>query len=296
MSRQLKKYVTDEYNDYVIYNALAKVERDASRREILYALSQKEYEHYLFWYQLSNHKPDSPSRAKIWLLLAARRLLGLIFVARLLERHERSVVKWYRALYETLPTKEKETLFHIIREEEEHEKALIGQIQERIVQYLGYVALGLSDSIIEISGVHAGFLGATSVTMFAGVAGMVVGFAASISMGVASYIQAKQMSAIIPLRAATVTGLSYIVSVILQALPFFLTTDIVLAFTSSITISLLLITGFTYYGVVLRDIDSRKEIVTNVLLTLGTAAATYVFGEMISSWLGLKSLHGLFKS
>lgn len=293
MSQELKKYVVDEYNDYVIYSALARSEKDKGRREILQALSQKEFEHYQFWYQISKYRPDSPSRLRVWLLLVARRLLGLVFIARLLERHERSVIKWYRELYETLPAKEKETLFHIIREEEEHERTLVDQIQETIVKYLGYVALGLADSIIEISGVHAGFIGATNITMFAGVAGLVVGVAASISMGVASFLQAKQTSGIEPFKAATITGLAYIVSVILQAMPFFLTKDILVAFTSSIMISIFLISGFTYYGAVLRDIDSRREIITNILLTLGTATATYLFGDLISNWLGLKSLAGL---
>ncbi len=292
MKSELRKYVVDEFNDYVIYKSLADVERDASRREILSNLSQKEYEHYIFWLQLTNHQPKPPSRLRIGLIVLLRRLLGLVFIARLLERHERSVVRWYRELSDALPPKERETLFHIMREEEEHEKMLIGQIEENIIKYLGYVVLGLADAIIEISGVHAGFLGATNVTILAGMAGLVVGFAASISMAVAVYLQAKQAPAIVPFRAALLTGITYISTVILQALPFFLTSDIFTAFTASIAVSITLIAGFTYYGAVVRDVESGKEIITNIALTLGTAAATYLFGEILSTWLGIKSLYG----
>jgi len=292
LREELKKYVLDEYNDYITYKSLAEMENDEVRRRILSNLSTKEYEHYTFWLQLSGYKPNPPSRIRIRLIMMFRRLLGLVFIARLLERHERSVIKWYRELYTILPAKERETLFHIIREEEEHEKMLIGEIEETIVKYLGYIVLGLADAIIEISGVHAGFLGATSVTLLAGVAGLVVGFAASISMAVAAYLQAKQAPTIVPLKAAILTGITYILTVILQALPFFLTTDILNAFAVSIIISITLLAGFTYYGAVIRDIDSRREIATNIALTLGTATATYVFGDLLSSWLGIKSFYG----
>lgn len=291
MKSELRKYVIDEFSDYVIYRSLAKVERDVNRREILSNLSKKEYEHYMFWLQLTNYQPKPPSELRIALIIVLRRLLGLVFIAKLLERHERSVVKWYRELSHVLPPKERETLFHIMKEEEEHERMLLGQIEEAIVKYLGYVVLGLADAIIEISGVHAGFLGATNVTILAGMAGLVVGFAASISMAVAVYLQAKQTPTIVPFKAAILTGITYISTVILQALPFFLTPHIFIAFTASIAVSITLIAGFTYYGAVIRDVDSSREIISNIALTLGTAAATYLFGEMLSNWLGIKSLY-----
>ncbi|GBC71512.1 hypothetical protein HRbin02_01297 [Candidatus Calditenuaceae archaeon HR02] len=294
MKTELRKYVIDEFSDYLIYKSLAEVERDASRREILSNLSKKEYEHYMFWLQLTNYQPKPPSGVRIGLMVVLRRLLGLVFIARLLERHERSVVRWYRELSDALPAKERETLFHIMREEEEQERMLIGQIEETVIKYLGYVVLGLADAIIELSGVHAGFLGATNVTILAGMAGIVVGFAASISMAVAVYLQAKQTPTIVPFKAAILTGITYVSTVILQALPFFLTSDIFTAFTASIAVSITLIAGFTYYGAVVRDADARREIITNVALTLGTAAATYLFGELLSTWLGIKSLYGRY--
>lgn len=293
MRERLRKYVIDEYHDYVIYRSLANHERDLARREILLSLSDKEYEHYELWRQLSQYQPKSPSKFKIWMLLLFRKIFGLVFITRLLERHERSVVKWYRELYSELQSKERETLLHIIREEEELERTLIGQIEESIVKYLGYIVLGLADAIIEISGVHAGFLGATGMTLFAGIAGLVVGFAASISMGVASYLQARQMAAIVPVKAAILTGTTYIASVVLQALPYFLTDDVFTAFTTSIIISITLISGFTFYGAVVRDKDAKKELILNISLTLGTAAATYIFGEILSTWLGLKALQSI---
>jgi len=73
-----------------------------------------------------------------------------------------------------------------------HEHALIAQLKEKRIDYIGFIVLGLADAIVEITGVHAGFLGVTGSTLIAGVAGVIVGFSAAISMGSASYLQAKQ--------------------------------------------------------------------------------------------------------
>jgi len=290
MNEKLKKYVDDEYSDYVIYRTLATHEDNDLRRRILVSLSEKEYEHYKFWEQLTCHQPRAPSKLRILLILVLRRVLGLVFMAKLLERHERDVIRWYHELSLSLPPKDRETLFHIIKEEEEHERVLLGQIEGGAVRYLGFIALGLADAIIEVSGVHAGFLGATNETLFAGMAGLVVGFAASISMGAAAYIQAKQMHQTTPVRAATVTGVAYISTVVLQALPYFLTRDMLTAFASSMLISMVLMSSLTYYGAVIRDEEAKRELLTNTFLILAVVAATFFFGEALSSWLGIRRL------
>ena len=59
-------------------------------------------------------------------------------------------------------------------------------IQEAMIKYIGFIAMGLADAIVEITGVHAGFLGVTNSTLFAGISGIVVGFSTAISMGSAS--------------------------------------------------------------------------------------------------------------
>jgi VIT1/CCC1 family predicted Fe2+/Mn2+ transporter len=292
VANQLAKYARDEYEDYLIYEALAKAETDERRRAVLKKLSQKEYEHYLFWRDLSGFEPAGQPRLKAFIIVTLRRLLGLVFVAKLLEIHERSVVKWYKQLYQSLTHKDQDTLIHIISEEEEHEKALLNQIEESIINYVGYIALGLSDAIIEITGVHAGFLGATNATLIAGVAGLVVGFAASISMAAASYMQAKHARWISPLKASVLTGATYMTAVIILALPYLLIHDMLIAFATSLALSVVMISAFTFYGAVLRDESFKRELLIGIALTLGTAGATFMFGELIADVTNIRTVLG----
>jgi VIT1/CCC1 family predicted Fe2+/Mn2+ transporter len=292
VSRQLAKYAKDEYQDYVIYKALAAMETDLRRKQVLEKLSQKEYEHYLFWRSLCGYEPAGPPKVKKILLTLLRRLMGVIFVVKLLELHERSVIKWYKQLYSGLSHKDREILSHIIEEEESHERALLDQIEESAINYIGFIALGLSDAIIEITGVHAGFLGATNMTLIAGVAGLTVGFAASISMAAASYLQARQTRVFNPLKAAAITGVTYMVTVIFLALPYFVTRETAVAFTASLLVSILMISAFTFYGGVVRDMPLKREITIGIVLTLGTAGATFLFGEWIAGITNIRALIG----
>ncbi len=155
------------------------------------------------------------------------------------------------------------------------------------MKYLGFIVLGLADAIIEITGVHAGFLGVTSSTTMAGVAGLIVGFAAAISMATAAYLQAKQSTERSPMTSALITGLSYILAVVLLALPYFLTGNMLLAFIVSLAMAMLLTAYFTFYSAVLFDRHFGKEFLESAVLTLGTAVATYLFGEFLGKMFGI---------
>src|SRR5258708_3009982 len=180
-----------------------------------------------------------------------------------------------------VPDSHKEQLRKIILDEETHERSLVAQLKEKRISYVGFVALGLADAIVEITGVHAGFFGVTGSTLIAGVSGVIVGFAAAISMGSAAYLQAKQDPEKSAPLSAFVTGISYMFSVICLALPYFLITTMLTAFTISTLIGILLLTAFTYYGAIVFDRNFWREVSESVALMLGTALATYILGTVV---------------
>jgi VIT1/CCC1 family predicted Fe2+/Mn2+ transporter len=59
------------------------------------------------------------------------------------------------------------------------------------VRYLGSITLGISDSLIELTGIYAGSLGVFSNNLVAGLTGLIAGLSASISMAIASYIRVR---------------------------------------------------------------------------------------------------------
>jgi VIT1/CCC1 family predicted Fe2+/Mn2+ transporter len=282
------KYVEDEYRDYVSYRELAKWEKNGGRRKVLEKLADVEYQHYKFWNQYAvSHKPKT-STLFIRMLLIARIFLGLTFTIKLLERHEMETIKSYREFASRLEDDEKLRVENIIKEELDHEKTLMAQIDEAVVRHLGFVALGLADAIIEITGVHAGFLGVTSYTIIAGIAGLVVGFAAAISMASAAYLQAKHGGSDKPAESAVVTGGAYLLTVTALALPYFIIIDMFMAFTISVGLAVVTMAVFTFYGSVIAEKSFLREFVISITLILGTALATYLFGDFLGTVFGIK--------
>ena len=286
-------FCKDEYKDYMVYKFLAERERDPERKKLLEEMARQELEHYGFWKELAGKDCKvKVSKRYLYTLLLARRILGLTFTVKLLEMHESEVISAYKRYLPKLKGKYREELEKIIRDEEEHEKNLMGQINEKIVRYLGFIALGLADAIIEITGVHAGFLGATATTIVAGVAGLIVGLSAAISMAAAAYLQAKHEGSEAPLPSAGATGIAYFVAVVLLALPYFVTHSSILAFIASVAIAVMLVAFFTFYSSVINETSFKREFLENTGILFGTAAAAYVFGDVLGTIFGLKGVLG----
>ncbi|MEW6509440.1 MAG: VIT1/CCC1 family protein [Bacteroidota bacterium] len=288
--RQVSLFLNDEYFDSAVYAALAGIEQQEDRKRLLTTLADKEREHYVFWKEISGEEARPPSRLKISVLKAMRRIAGLTFTMKFLELHEGAVVAKYREWLPMLSEERRNRLSAILKDEEEHERYFMSQVDEAIVRYIGFVALGLSDAIIEITGVHAGFLGVMGSTLVAGIAGVVVGFAACISMGVAAYLKAKSESRKSPLTSAFITSASYLGAVILLALPYFLTGSMALAFAVSTLVAVLMSMGFTFYVSVVNETKLGRELIENTALLLGTAVATYFFGELVGSIFGVRGV------
>lgn len=281
-------FCEDEYRDHLVYRYLAFRETDSERKEILEQLSQQEEQHYQFWKDfLGGYKPRTYRFLQVFVLLL-RYLFGLTFTVKFMERHEKQMIEIYRRIRPQFSGEAGVQLDQMIADEEKHESFFIGQINEGVVKYLGFIVLGLADAIIEITGVHAGFLGVTNSTTMAGVAGLIVGFAAAISMATAAYLQAKQDVERNSLISALTTGVSYILAVVSLAIPYFLIDHMLLAFIASLAMAILLTAYFTFFTAVIFERNFGKEFLESTLLTLGTALATYIFGNFLARIFGIQ--------
>ncbi len=282
-----EQYMLDEYSDYLLYNALAMQEKDPNNKTALEKLSQHEHGHYLYWKKFAPSYEPVVSPFFLLRFRWMRRLFGLTFTVKFLERHEHVVIEEYKKIAETMAPDERVKLEKIIQDEKEHEIFFVSQIKETVIKYIGFIALGLADAIVEITGVHAGFLGVTSSTLFAGISGLIVGFSAAISMGSAAYLQAKQDPSRSAWASAVTTGISYILSVILLAIPYFLTQNMSLAFVFSILVGMSLIALLTFYSAVVFDRRFLREFLETVGLMLFTAGASYLLGLFIGKAFGI---------
>lgn len=283
-------YAYDEYADYLLYEKLAKAEKNDHNREMLKKLSAQEFGHYKFWSGFTGDYQPKVSPLTLSLFFVMRYILGLTFTLKFLERHEHRVVEEYKKALAEIAQEKKQELLKLIEDEEEHEKFFIGQLKEKVIKYIGFIALGLADAIVEITGVHAGFLGVTGSTLVAGISGLIVGFAAAISMGSAAYIQAKQEVERSAIASAVATGVSYIISVVMLALPYFLTRYMATAFLVSVAVGILMIALLTFYSTVVFDRHFWREFLEAVGLMLGTAVATFFVGKLLGRIFGIEGV------
>jgi VIT1/CCC1 family predicted Fe2+/Mn2+ transporter len=204
-----------------------------------------------------------------------------------MERNEKRVIEEYKKLLNRLEGETKQKLELIIKDEIEHENFWMNQIKDETTRYLGFIILGLADAIIEITGVHAGFLGVTASTIIAGIAGLVVGVSASLAMASAAYLQAKQSEGSNPRISAIYTGIFYILAAAALAAPYFMTHDMLLAFSSSLIIAIMLIGFFNFYSSVIFERKFAKEFLTSTIIILVTAAAAFIVGEFLGNIFGI---------
>ncbi len=281
-ARHAAWFAQNELTESIIYNKLAGIQKNPANAEILRHMAKEEHGHYEFWKSLSNGAEIIP-RAGVYIIPILCRILGVTFAAKFLEKHEELAVERYQAVAKIIPASQQEQLQKIIADEQGHEQSLLSQLKEKRVEYISFVALGLSDAIVEITGVHAGFLGVTGTPLIAGVAGVIVGVSAAISMGSAAYIQAKHETERSAFVSAFTTGLSYLGSVIVLALPYFFIHEMFRAFTVSTIFGVLLLAAFTYYGAIVFDRKFWRELGESTALMLGTAVITFVVGHVVGS-------------
>ena len=281
MQKQYLDRARNELTEHLVYHRLALREKKPENQNLLERLSLQEKSHYEFWQSLIPDADVKPHFLGLHGAILLRNILGITFTTKFLETHEKNSIAAYETMIATMPVEHRKRLAEIIEDEKTHELSLINRLKERRVSYIGFIALGLADAIVEITGVHSGFLGVTRSTLIAGISGVIVGFSAAISMGSAAYLQAKQDTEKSAIISALITGFSYFGSVILLALPYFLIRDMVAAFTASTSVGIILLAGFTFYTSVVFDRKFLHEFSEATFLMLGTAFASFILGNII---------------
>src|SRR5512136_2952510 len=165
-----------EITENGIYRALALKASEAGNRKVLEEIAAVEQGHYGFFRSFTG-TDIAPDRIRIAFYLLIYHIFGITFSLKLMERGEKRAQKLYRDLLPVVPG-----LDAVLLDEEGHEKALIGLIDERRFQYTGVIVM----------------------------AGLITGIAAALSMGSAEYLSTKSEGGERnPLRAAMYTGIAY---------------------------------------------------------------------------------------
>ena len=278
--KQLCNAQKDEIKSYQIYKKLSKTIKNPHNSEILMRIANEEKKHYEFLQTLTERN-FKPSKFKIWFYFIILRIFGLTFGIRLMERGEGDAQLLYSSVSSSVPNLES-----ILAEEASHENELINMLDEERLNYIGSVVLGLSDALVELTGVLAGLTLALNNSQLIALIGLITGISASFSMGASEYLstseeeQDKQDKS--PLKASIYTGITYLFTVLLLVFPFLIVKPIN-ALGLTLIVAVVIIFIFTYYVSVAKSLPFKRRFFKISAISLGVAFISLLIGIVIKA-------------
>jgi VIT1/CCC1 family predicted Fe2+/Mn2+ transporter len=271
-----------EITEHLIYTKIAATTSDDHNREVLTRIAAEELGHYGIWKRYTK-RDVTPDTVRVWYYYVIARLLGMTFAIKLMEGVEKRAQSVDQTLPFTIPE-----ITGILKNEEVHERELIALIDEDRLKYVGSVVLGLNDALVEFTGTLAGLTFAIQNTQIIAVVGLVMGVAASLSMGASEYLsQRSDGGPADPIKASVYTSIAYIITVALLILPFLLFPSPFIALMFTLLAAIAVIFVFTFYVSVAKDLPFYRRFGEMAAISLGIAGISFLIGIAIRTVLNV---------
>ena len=279
----IKKMQQSELTESVIYEKIAAFAKGEENKKTLRRLAQEEKAHYQIWnkYTGLDMKPETGKVIRYSLIA---RILGFTFAVKLMERGEENAQEEYEKLAKEIPESAM-----IRQQEEEHETALLGMLDEERLQYVGSMVLGLNDALVELTGSLAGFAFALQNTRLIALSGLIVGISATFSMASSEFLAARSEGRSDALKSCSYTGIAYLLTVIALIAPYLLfpAAQFIPALICMLAVVILIIAGFTYYTSVAQDQPFKSRFMEMALISVSVAVVSFVVGILAKQFLGV---------
>ena len=280
----IKRMQQNELTESVIYEKIAAFAKGEENRQTLLRLAREEKAHYEIWKKYSG-LTMKPQMGKVLKYTLIARILGFTFAVKLMERGEENAQEEYALL-----AREVEESTAIRQQEEEHEHALLGMLDEERLQYVGSMVLGLNDALVELTGSLAGFAFALQNTRLIALSGLIVGISATFSMASSEFLAARSEGRTDALKSCSYTGVAYLLTVIALIAPYLLlpATAFVPALILMLGVVIAIIAGFTYYTSVAQDQPFKRRFAEMALISVSVAVLSFVVGILAKKFLGVE--------
>ncbi|MBP7049960.1 MAG: VIT1/CCC1 transporter family protein [Phycisphaerae bacterium] len=271
-----------EITENHIYSRLAGTVKSAENRRVLERIAADEMRHYEQWraYTQENVAPDHWAISKYFWI---SRILGFTFGVKLMENAEEKAQGGYEQLLAVIPEAEA-----IMKDEQEHETALLGMLDEERLRYTGSMVLGLNDALVELTGALAGLTLALRDAKLIALTGSVTGIAAALSMAASSYLSTKsEETTKNPLKASVYTGVAYILTVLVLIFPYLILSNYFVSLACTLVAAIGIIAGFNYYISVARSEPFKSRFLEMAGLSLSVAAFSFLVGFVLRTVFGV---------
>lgn len=287
LSQKALKIITkmqqNELTESYIYHAIAKFAKGDENKKTLMRLGDEEKAHYEIWKKYTGVQMK-PQKFKIFKYKLLARVLGFTFAVKLMENGEEASQKEYELL-----AAEVEESAKIRADEEEHEAALLGMLDEERLQYVGSMVLGMNDALVELTGSLAGFTFAMQNTRLIALSGLILGISATFSMASSEFLSARSEGRSDALKSCCYTGIAYLITVALLITPYLLigNNGYMGALFAMIGVVILIIAGFTYYISVAQGERFKPKFLEMTLISVGVAVISFFVGILAKNFLGV---------
>lgn len=279
----IRRMQQGERTESVIYEKIARFAKGEENRQALLRLSREEKAHYEIWKKYTGEEMQPQKGKVLWYTLLAR-VLGFTFAVKLMEGGEENA----QDQYEVLAGEVEESAF-IRQQEEEHEQALLGMLDEERLQYVGSMVLGLNDALVELTGSLAGFTFAMQNTKLIALSGLIIGISATFSMASSEFLAARSEGRADALKSCTYTGIAYLITVVLLIAPYLLlgSAQYIAALLCMLLTVILIIAGFTYYTSVAQSRPFKSRFAEMAGISVSVAVISFVVGVLAKHLLGV---------
>jgi VIT1/CCC1 family predicted Fe2+/Mn2+ transporter len=262
-----------EITEHFIYRKLSESTKDPHNRDILKHISNEELGHHNIWKGYT-HTEAKPNRLKIWIYYLISKILGVTFGIKLMELGEVKAQRLYQKISQAVPA-----AGDIAKDEEEHERELIGLIDEERLKYTGDMVRGLNVALVELTGVVAGLTLALPERNIIIAAGLITGFIMTLSLAGTEYLATRTAGGIRnPLKSVAYAGLTNILTALFLLFPYLILVNIYLSLGIMILNAVIVILAFSFYISVAKEISFRKRFTEMSLISLGIAGLAFGIG------------------
>lgn len=275
--RKILLFQREELTEYLVYKELARASKRENKKVFL-RISEDEKRHYDEWKKYTG-EDVLPDRFKVFFYIMISKIFGVTFSVKMMENNEREAEKEYALLVDNLPDTRS-----ILEDEIKHEKMLIGLINEEKIDYIGSMVLGLNDALVELTGTLSGLSFALQNAKTVGIAGLITGIAASLSMSASEYLSQKsEAKDANPLKASLYTGIAYIFTVLFLVFPYFIFSNYLLALGFTLFNALIVVLFFSFFVSVVKEMGFKNILLEMLVISFGVAFLSFLIGVIVRS-------------
>lgn len=273
----------NEKTDALIYEFMAKKEKNNENKKLLLKMAKDEVDHADLWASYTG-KNVSPDNFKVFFYKLMTIIMGFTFVLKIILKGETNATSGYSTLYKEIPEASK-----VSSDEHRHELELINMLDEERLQYVGSIVLGLNDALVELTGTIAGLTFAIMNTRIVALSGIITGISATLSMAASNYLAERADGNPNAFKSSLYTGIAYVITVVLLVAPYLIFPEdkYLFALISMLIIVILIIFFFNYYISVAKDLPFVKRFTEMAGISLSVAAISFLIGILVKKFLGI---------